>query len=86
MKEIEVKQALCDYDKDNIEEVTVYMETSDNEVIFANIFVVSKDKITDADEQAEIKAIVSSLLNLDAQNISIEYMDVETFSAQGIKK
>lgn len=82
LKEIEVIQALCDYDKDNIKDVSVYVETSDNEFISAYIFVVSKDEITDVDEQDEIKAIASGLLNLDAQNVSIVYTDSETFSVQ----
>lgn len=82
LKEIEVKQALCDYDKDNIEEVAVYVETSANEIISANIFVASKDKITDEDEQDKIKTIASELLNLDAQNINIEYNDSETFPSR----
>lgn len=82
LKEIEVKQALCDYDKDNIEEVAIYVETSANEIISANIFVASKDKITDEDEQDKIKTIASELLNLDAQNINIEYNDSETFPSR----
>lgn len=84
-KKIEVKQALCDYDKDNIVEVWLSLKDSDNEIISANIFVVSKDKITDVDEQDKIKAIASEHLNLNAQNVSLEYMDSETFSTQETK-
>lgn len=81
-KKIEVKQALCDYDEDNIVEVSIYLNDSDNEIISANIFVVSKDEIADVDE---LKAIASEHLNLDAQNINLICMDSETFSTQGTK-
>ena len=73
MKEIEVKQALYDYDKDNIVVVAVHAGVSDDEIIDANIFIVSKDEITDADEQDKIRAIAAEILNLDAENIYIQY-------------
>lgn len=85
-KENEVKQALCDYDKDNIDRVEVHLEDSGHEIVSANIFVVSKEKITDIDEQEKIKAVASGCLNLDGQNISLEYMDSETFSVLGEKR
>ncbi len=82
-KEIEVKQALCDYDKDNIVGVWVFLAASDDDIISANILVVSNDEITDVDEQDKIKAVASESLNLDVQKISLEYMDKETFLMQG---
>ncbi len=82
-KEIEIKQALCDYDQDNIVGVWAAFENSDREIVTANIFVVSKDEIVDVDEKNKIKAIVSHCLNLDDQNISLEYMGQETFISQG---
>lgn len=82
-KEIEVQQALCDYDKDNIVKAYVYLRDSDNEIVSANILVVSKDEITDIDEQDKVKAVAAGSLNLDAQNVSLEYVDSETFSTQG---
>jgi len=85
-KEIELMQALYDYDKENIVGVWVALEDSDNEIISANIFVVSKDGIMDAKEQDKIEAIASGHLNLDAQNISLQYMDSETFYAQELQK
>ncbi len=85
-KEIELMQALYDYDKENIVGVWVALEDSYNEIISANIFVVSKDGIMDAKEQDKIEAIASGHLNLDAQNISLQYMDSETFYAQELKK
>lgn len=85
LKILEVKQALCDYDKDNIEEVVVSVAASDSEITAANVFVVSKVEITDVDEQDKIKAIAAGLLDLDAQNVSIVYMDSEILSTQGTK-
>lgn len=82
LKEIEVMQTLCDYDKDNIEDVVVHVEISDYEIISANIFVICKDKITDPDEQDKIRAIALECLNLDTQNVSIEYADMK----EGIQK
>lgn len=81
LSKIDVQQALCDYDK-NIEKVFVSLETSESKIISSNILVISKGKITDADEQDEIRTIVSEYLNLDVQNIYIEYEDSETFFAR----
>ena len=78
-KEHEVMQALCDYDKDNIVKVYVHAGTSDNEIITATIFLVIKDEIADADEQ-ELKAIAAELLNIDSENVYVEYIDIETFT------
>lgn len=77
LKEIEVMQALQNYDKDNIEDVAVHVETSDLEIISANIFVICKDKIIDSAEQDKIKAIALECLNLDSQNVNIEYGDLK---------
>lgn len=82
-KEIEVMQALYDYDKENIVGVWVAVEDSDNEIVSANILVVSKNGITDANEQDRIEEIASGHLNLNVQDISLQYMDSETFYAQG---
>ena len=72
MKIIEVQQALCDYDKDNIVKAYVYVGDSDDEIIAANVFLVIKNEITDTDEQ-ELKAIAAELLGIDAQNVYIQY-------------
>ncbi len=78
-KEIEVAQALYDFDK-TIKHVFVNIETSDNEILSANIFVVSEEMITEAVEQDVIKSIASGLLNLDTQDINITYTDSNTFT------
>lgn len=78
-KEIEVAQALYDFDK-TIKHVFVNIETSDNEILSANIFVVSEEMITEAVEQDVIKSIASGLLNLDTQYINITYTDSNTFT------
>lgn len=80
-KEIEVAQALYDFDK-NIEHVVVHIDASDNEILAANIFVVSEKMITEAAEQDIIKSIASGLLNLDNQNVHITYTDSAAFTEQ----
>ena len=75
--EIEIMQAISDYDKDNIKDVSVCTEMSDNEIVFANIFVVSKVQITDAEEQNRIIDIASELFNLDRKNIEIQFTGSE---------
>lgn len=79
-KEIELRQAISDYDPDNIAGVWVYLDGSDQEISSANIMVVSKDKITDADEMEKIKAVAAQYLGLAEQNINLDCMDVETFT------
>ena len=75
--EIEIMQAISDYDKDNIKDVSVCTEMSDNEIVFANIFVVSKVQITDVEEQNRIIDIASELFNLDRKNIEIQFTSSE---------
>ncbi len=82
-KEIAVMQAIYDYDKENIVGVWVALEDSDNGIVSANIMVVSKNGIADANEQDKLEAIASGYLNLDARDISLLFMDSETFFAQG---
>lgn len=72
-KRYEVIQAVYDYDKNNILEVLVSVKTLDHTVSAANVYIVSKDEITDVYKQNEIRTIVSELLNLDTQNIFIQY-------------
>ena len=79
-KENELRQLLLDYDKDNIVKADVYIGTSDNENTYTNILVVSKDEITDTDDQDKIMDLVSAYLDLDAYNINLICMDSETFS------
>lgn len=81
-KELEVKQALCDYDQDNIVGAWVYLGCSDQEITYANIVVVSKDRITDVDELDKIKAVAAERLNLEDQNINLECMDSDALSTQ----
>lgn len=82
-KEIAVMQTIYDYDKENIVGVWVALEDSDNGIVSANIMVVSKNGIADANEQDKLEAIASGYLNLDARDISLLFMDSETFFAQG---
>lgn len=78
MKELEVEQALCDYDKENILAAYVYVKTSDNGISAAYFFLIIKDEISDADEQ-ELKAIAAEILDIDMQNVYIECVNSEEF-------
>lgn len=76
-QENELAQLLLNYDKNNIVKVSVVLQVSDNEVMAANILLVNKNKIENADEQDKIKTFVSDYLNLDVNNINLEYTDSE---------
>ncbi len=77
-KEIELQENLRNFDKENIAEVSVYLETLSNEITDVNIFIVSHEEITNEDE---LMSFVSESLNLDIERIHIKYTDVETFTS-----
>lgn len=80
-KEIELEQILMDYNKDSIVKASVQLyDGGDNDVLSANILVVSKDEIPNVDKQNEITTLVSEYLNLETNNINVEYIDGEMFS------
>ena len=56
------------------------MEDLNNEIIHANIFIVSHKEITDPDQRDEIVSLAAENLNLNIEDISVDYMDVETFT------
>lgn len=78
--EILLKEDLYNYDKNNIAHVAVYLEDLNNEIIHANIFIVSHKEITDPDQRDEIVSLAAENLNLNIEDISVDYMDVETFT------
>ncbi len=80
-KEIELEQILMDHYKDSIAEASVQLyDGGDNNVLSANVLVVSKDEIANADKQNEIMTLVSEYLNLETNNIDVECIDGEMFS------
>lgn len=81
-KELELKRTLQDFD-DNIVYVSMYLEDSDNEITFASIFIVSEEDITDSAQKDKLMVLASERLNLDSENIEMDYMDVATFTSQG---
>lgn len=76
-KEIELQENLRNFDKENIAEVSVYLEALSNEITDVNIFIVSHEEITNEDE---LMSFVSESLNLDIERIHIKYTDVGTFT------
>jgi len=80
-KEIALEQILMDYNKDSIAKVSIQLyDEGDNDVLSANVLVVSNGEIPNADKQNEITALVSEYLNLETDNINVEYIDDEKFS------
>lgn len=81
-KEIEVKQALCDYDRENIIGAWVHLESSGQEITSANILIACKDGMASADELDQLQAVAAERLNLEEQNIDLQCMDSAALSTQ----
>lgn len=80
-KEIELKEILRNFDKENIVETWAFLGNADNKITDANILIVSHEEITDSVKQNELLLLAAESLNLDSKNIHVEYMDVETFTS-----
>lgn len=81
IKEIELKNALCDYDKKNIAEAYVFLSDLDGEITDAYITIVCQEKNPNSEMQSGIKSLVSEELELDIQNIYVDYIDFESFTS-----
>lgn len=81
IKEIELRDALRNYDKKNIVEVYSFFNDLDEKITNAYITIVCQEKNPASEMQSEIKSLVSKKLGLDVQNIYIDYIDVETFTS-----
>lgn len=79
IKEIELTDALRNYDKKNIAEAYVFLSDLDDEITNAYITVVCQEKNPNSEMQSGIKSLVSEELGLDNQNIYVEYIDVESY-------
>lgn len=69
--ELEVKQLLLDHDRENIDDVLVFLHEKDNEIQYVYLMVESREEIINAEKQEEIKTLTAGYLDLDVQDISL---------------
>ena len=81
IKEIELRNALRDYDKKNIVKAVVYLSDLDGEITNAYISIMYQEKIPDSEMQSGIKSLASEELGLDIQNIYVDYIDLDSFTS-----
>lgn len=83
IKEIELKNILCNYDKKSIAEAYAFLSDSDGEITDHQClyhYYMPGGK-PDFDMQSGIKSLASEELELDVQNIHIDYVDFESFTS-----
>lgn len=81
MKENELRKVLCNYDKENIEMARVYLEYLDTgEITKAYLFITGREKNPDSEMLDGIRSLASKELELDIQNIYLDYADLESFT------
>lgn len=84
IKEIELKNVLRDYDKKNIAEAYVFLnglDDLDDEITNAYITIIYQEKNPDIEMQREIKSLASEELELDIQDIYVDYIDFESYTS-----
>lgn len=81
MKEIELRDTLCNYDKKNIAEAYVFLNDSDGEVTNAYITIICQEKNPSAKMQSDIKSLAFEKLGIAAPDINIDYIDFESFTS-----
>lgn len=81
IKAIELRRALRDYDEKNIAEAYVFLSDLDGEITNAYITLICYEENPSSEMQSGIKSLISEELGLDIQNIYIDYMDYESFTA-----
>lgn len=81
IKEIELKNILCNYDKKSIAEAYAFLSDSDGEITNAYITIICQGEKPDFDMQSGIKSLASEELELDVQNIHVDYVDFESFTS-----
>lgn len=81
IKEIELKEALCNYDKKNIAKAYIYLSDLDGEITDAYITIICQEKNPNSEMQSGIRSLASEELELDIQNIHVDYIDYETFTS-----
>ena len=81
IKEIELKNVLRNYDKKNIAEAYIFLSDLDDEITNAYITIICHEKNPSSEMQNEIKSLASENLELDIQNIYVDYIDFESFTS-----
>ena len=81
IKEIELKESLCNYDKKNIAKADIYLSDLDGEITDAYITIICQEKNPNSEMQSGIKSLAAEELELDIQNIHVDYIDYETFTS-----
>lgn len=76
IKEIELRNALRDYDK-KIDEAYVFLSDLNGEITNAYINIVCQERNPDSEMQNGIKFLASEELGLDIQNIYVDYIDFD---------
>lgn len=81
IKEIELKNVLRNYDKENIAEAYAFLSDLDGEITNAYITIICQEKNPDSEMQSGIKSLASEELGLDIQNIYVDYIDIGSFTS-----
>ncbi|MDE6389456.1 MAG: M56 family metallopeptidase [Lachnospiraceae bacterium] len=81
IKEIELRNALRNYDEKNIAEAYVFLSDLDDEITKAYLTIICQEKNPSSEMQSGIKSLVSEELGLDIQNIYVDYIDYELFTS-----
>lgn len=81
IKEIELKNVLRNYDKNNIAEAHVFLSDLDDEITNAYITIICQEKNPNSEMQSGIKSLASEELGLDIQNIYVDYIDFESYTS-----
>ena len=84
IKEIELRNAIRDYDRKNIVEAYVFLSDLDGEITNAYANIVCRAKNPDSEMKSGIKALVSEELGLDNSNIDVLYMGLDSYISDEI--
>lgn len=80
-KEIKLKESLCAFEKNDIVDAYVYLGESGENITNATILVICQEKNPSPEMKSGILSLASEKLSLDAQDIRIDYLDVDTFTS-----
>ncbi len=81
IKEIELRDALRNYDEKNIVDAYVFLNDLDGGVTNAYITIICQEKNPNSEMIHGIKSFASEELGLPISNIDIDYIDVESFTS-----
>ncbi len=81
IKEIELRDALRNYDEKNIAEAYVFLSDLDGEITNAYITIICQEKNPNSEMMNGIKSLASEELGLSISNIYIDYIDFESFTS-----